>query len=257
MKMRLDYTDELESELVLIPQVQELSRILLNEDIKVQLENPFETKNDFVETFDQQCEEMVEEDDFDSDTIKQVEEERVEFYIKVINMLDEKFQLNCDTDYISQKSVVDINDICSALYNFFVIRRKKTIKNMVLNYIIENENEIVKTLEIYKDNKDVSTLSNNIKIEDENIALIVTNIEEVISYFKSLNISMDEMINYSDLDLFNNAMVKELIDDSVISPDFQVLYFSPIYSFKDTHYDEIISKIEHDLIKVAKKRRIP
>lgn len=255
--MSLDYTDELESELVLIPQVQELSRILLNEDIKVQLENPFETKNDFVETFDQQCEEMVEEDDFDSDTIKQVEEERVEFYIKVINMLNDKFQLNCDTDYISQKSVIDINDICSALYNFFVIRRKKTIKNMVLNYIIENENEIVKTLEIYKDNKDVSTLSNNIKIEDENIALIVTNIEEVISYFKSLNISMDEMINYSDLDLFNNAMVKELIDDSVISPDFQVLYFSPIYSFKDTHYDEIISKIEHDLIKVAKKRRIP
>ena len=67
---------------------------------------------------------------------------------------------------------------------------------------------------------------------------------------------MGEMINYSDLDLFNNMMIKKLIDESVITSEFQELYFYPIYSFKDQYYDEIISKIERDLIKISKRRSL-
>lgn len=253
--MDIEFIDDLDSEVILIPQVQDLSRTLLNEDIKIQLENPFITKNDFVETFNQQCEEFLEEDDFDTDTIMEFNSERIEFYIGVIELLDEKFDLHCDIDSISQKGLDDINDICSALYNFFTVKRKKNIKNMILNYILENENEIIKTLDILKENKDVTTTKNIDKVEDKNLALIITNIEEVIRYIKSLDITMDVMINYTDLDLFNNMMVKELIEDCIIACNFQTRYFSPIYSFKDTHYDEIISKITSDLIKVSKKRR--
>lgn len=247
--------EDLDSEMVLIPQIQDLHVSLIQEDIKMQIENPFESGNDFVEAFNEQCEDALEEDDYSDDVMKRVNEERIKFYIDVIELISDKFHLDCDLDTIADKRVDLIDDICSAMYSFFVLKRKKNIKNMMLNYILEHEDQIAESLEYLKSKKDVVTVETRTKLEDENLSMFLANIQSVLRYVKSLNNSMDEMIQYTNLELFNNAMIQSLLENAVINCNFQELYFAPLFSYQDTIYDEIVSKIENGIVKVARKRR--
>lgn len=247
--------EDLDSELILIPQIQDLHTSLIQEDIRMQVENPFESNNDFVEAFNQQCEEALMDDDYTDDVVKRVNEERIKFYVDVIELISDKFKLDCDVDTIAEKRVDVIDDICSAIYSFFVLKRKKNIKNMMLNYILEHEDEIAESLDYLKRKKDVVSVETKTKLEDENLSMFLANIQAVLRYVKSLDNSMDEMIQYTNLELFNNAMVQELLENAVISAHFQELYFAPLFSYQDTIYDEIVSKIETGIIKAARKRR--
>lgn len=247
--------EDLDSELVLIPQIQDLHTSLIQEDIRMQVENPFESNNDFVEAFNQQCEEALMDDDYTDDVVKRVNEERIKFYVDVIELISDKFHLDCDVDTIAEKRVDVIDDICSAIYSFFVLKRKKNIKNMMLNYILEHEDEIAESLDYLKRKKDVVSVETKTKLEDENLSMFLANIQAVLRYVKSLDNSMDEMIRYTNLELFNNAMVQELLENAVISGNFQELYFAPLFSYQDTIYDEIVSKIETGIVKAAHKRR--
>lgn len=247
--------EDLDSEMILIPQIQDLHTSLIQEDIRMQVENPFESNNDFVEAFNQQCEEALMDDDYTDDVVKRVNEERIKFYVDVIELISDKFHLDCDVDTIAEKRVDVIDDICSAIYSFFVLKRKKNIKNMMLNYILEHEDEIAESLDYLKRKKDVVSVETKTKLEDENLSMFLANIQAVLRYVKSLDNSMDEMIRYTNLELFNNAMIQELLENAVISGNFQELYFAPLFSYQDTIYDEIVSKIETGIVKAARKRR--
>ncbi len=241
-----------ETEMVTIPKIKELHESLLKEDIAEQLKNPFDAKVDMVETFNQQIEESM-EDAEDEDEKKKINELRLAFYTDVIGLIDEKFHLDCDIDTISEKNLDDVSDICEAMYSFFVIKLKKNIKNMMLNYILANTNSICEALDYLKKKKDVTTMGLRKKIDDPDISMIAANLQEVLSYIKSLDISMDEMIKNLDLDLFNNSIVNDLMTDCTINSNFQVFYFAPLWSYQDCNYDDILAKIEHGIVKSLKK----
>lgn len=247
--------EDMDSEMILLPQIQNMRLSLIEENIRIQVENPFESHSNFVEAFNQQCEEALQEDDYDEDVIKRVDEEKLRFYIEVIDLISNKFQLDCDIDSISEKPVDEVSDICSALYNFFIIKRKKNIKNIMLGYILEHEEQISESLEYLKRKKDVVTTETRTKLEDENLSMFLANIQRVLYYIKSLDLSMDELIQYTGLEIYNNAIIDELLKNATIKSNFQELYFAPLFTYQDVIYDEIISKIESGIIKAARKRR--
>lgn len=245
--------ENFETELVFIPAIKDLHRTLLEEDIKQQLSDPFDANVNCVETFNQQVEEILSGEDIDSDDAKIIRGEKLSFYTGIIELISDKYHLECDTETIAAKNLEEVSDICEAMYTFFVLKLKKNIKNMMLNYIMSNKKEICKSLDFLRKKKDVTTMSLRKKIEDPDISTIASNIQEVLNYIKSLDINMDEMIKYIDLDLYNNSAVNDLMLSSIIRSNFQVFYFSNLWGFQDCNYDDIISKIVNGLIKSMKK----
>lgn len=249
------YDDEdIDSEEVLLPELKNFRISLIQENIKMQLINPFESSNDFVAVFDQQCEESLAEDDFSQEVISRVNEERIRFYTDVIDLISDSFMLDCDTDTLAEKNIDTLSEICSAIYRFFILKRKKNIKNMLLNYIITHEKEISDVMDYLKRRKDVVSIDMRKRISDENLAMIVANIHVILSYIKSLNINMDEMIKYSDMEVLSNYIVNDLMQTGIINDNFQELYFSPVFGFYSNAHDEIVHKIERGLIKAARRR---
>jgi len=246
---------DFETEAIIIPTVKGIHRELLEENIKNQLENPFVSTTNYVETFNMQIKDIIDEDeDISSDAIKAINNERISFYAEVIGLIDEAFRLECDTDTIMEKDVEEIGDICEAMYDFFITKRKKNIKNMMLNYILRNRDDICDTLDILRKKKDVTTVAVGKAIDDPQFALLITNVQEVLRYVKSLDIAMEDMIEYVDLDLYNNELMGSLMAMGIIRGDFQARYFAPLWGYQDCDYDDIIAKIVHGFEKAYRKK---
>lgn len=243
-----------DTEMVILPAIKNLHRTLLEEDIKLQLQNPFDSTVNCVKSFEEQVTEALKEEELDSDDIRTIKAELVSFYSSIIELISEKYQLECDTESLAgSKNIEELGDICEAMYSFFVLKLKKNIKNSLLNYILENRDEIATALDYLKKKKDVTTISLRKKIEDPDASMIVSNIVEVVGHIKSLDISMDKMIQYLDIDLYNNSIINDLMTDCVIRSDFQALYYAPLSGFQDCNYDDIIAKISNGVIKASKK----
>lgn len=244
-----------ETEVVFIPAIKDLHRTLLEEDIKQQLEDPFDANVNCIEAFNQQVKEVLTDSDIDTDDIKTIKDERLSFYTGIIELISEKYRLDCDTETIASKNLEEVSDICEAMYSFFVLKLKKNIKNMMLNYALSNKKEICKNLDYLKKKKDVTTMSLRKKIEDPDISTIASNIQEVLNYIKSLDIDMTEMIQYIDLDLYNNSVINDLMNSAIINSNYQVYYFATLWGFQDCNYDDIIARITDGLIKSLKKAK--
>ena len=247
--------EDFETEMIILPKIKDLHKSLLEEDIREQIRNPFESKVDCVETFNQQVEETKNDEDVEEDDLKKIDEEAISFYLGVIREIDSAFHLECDMEGIAEKNIDDIRDICEAMYGFFVMKRKKNIKNMMLNYIIENIDTISKSLEYLKKKKDVTSQNTKNLVDDSSFSLIIANLQEVLRYIKNEDNDMLYMIEYLDLAKFNNFKIKELMMASTIISGFQELYFAPLFSYQDSNYDDIIAKIEHGIFKAAKKKK--
>lgn len=245
---------DFDTEMVIVPAIKDLHRTLLEEDIKEQLAHPFDASVDCVESFKQQTIEALEDEDLDSDDRRAIKDEQVSFYTEVIELISEKYNLECDTETLASRNIEELGDVCEAMYSFFVLKLKKNIKNLMLNYILANTKEICKSLDYLKKKKDVTTLSLRKKIDDPDISMIASNLTEVLSYIKELDISMDVMIKNLDLDLYNNDQINTLMEEGVIRSDFQVYYFELLWGFQDCNYDDIVTKIINGLAKSIKKK---
>ena len=246
--------DDFETEIVILPKLKDLHTSLLQEDINEQLRNPFGDKVDCVETFTREVEDSKIDEDLEPDDIKKIDEEAISFYLGVIRSINNAFHLECDMEGIAEKNLDDICERCEALYSFFILKRKKNIKNMMLNYIIENADDICTTLDYLKKKKDVTSMNTKTLLGDPNLSLIAANIQEVLQYIKTLDNDMLKMTKYLDMESFNNMMVREMMKECIILSNFQQLYFSPLFSYRDSNYDDILAKIEHGIFKTIKKR---
>lgn len=246
--------EDFETEMIILPQIKDLHRSLLEEEINEQLKNPFDSKVNFIETFNQQLEEIKDDEDLSEDDRKKIDQEAISFYTGVIKRIDEQFFLQCAIDNIAEKGVEEIQDICEAMYSFFVLKRKKNIKNIMLNYILENSESICNALDYLKKKTDVTSANSKNFVNDDNLSIIVSNLQTVLQYIKSLDNDMLDMIEYLDLENFNNAIVAEMMEDCTIVSSFQQLYFAPLFSYHDCNYDDILAKIEHGIYSTKKKK---
>ena len=247
--------EDFESELVILPEIRDLHNQLIKENLKMQINNPFDTKVDHVENFIDQVNEYLEDEDCTESIREQINVVRREFFLDVIRLIDQKFNLDCDLDTISNYSVDEIEEVCIAMYQFFIIRRKKNIKKIIVNYITEHLDEIGEVFQEYKKKKDVSSTVTKNKIENTDIAMVLANLPDVLDYFKTIDLNMSELIPLLDMELFSNSKVSDLMSSGILNDWFQSTYFEPIFSASDTDYDMLRSSIEHSLYKVAKKSK--
>ena len=250
-------TEDLDRELVLVPEIKNVHRELIKESILLQISEAFSSSADYVETFNEQIESTLEEQGVDIETCSgSVRSACLDFYCEVMNAISDEFSLDCDLDTIRDKGFDYCKNACEAMYSFFIIRRKKNIKNMYVGFILKNMKNIVSEYEAYKKKKDVTTVSIKKKVPDSNMALILSNIDQIIGHVSSLDLDMLDMIKYLNMDKFDNEVINELMELSLINSAYQSIYFEPMQkSYQDEAYDEISVSIQKSLSKNIKNKK--
>jgi hypothetical protein len=215
--------------------INSLSDDIIFDSLKEQIENVFisadtnptyfltyfTTKYDFI---------MNKYSDYEEVTAK-VKEIREDFFFKVKALIEEKF------DFVVEfpESVSMENQIAtiSHMYDFFVIRNKRHLLNILINYIEKELKNLIKHYKPLIDKKDL-TYTNMKKYVNKDITVVVCKLPEIIN----------EMIIDSAEDLLKLA-----IDDSFEITNniiHTVLVADQAASFGGTFVEKMVSAIKQD-----------
>lgn len=115
-----------------------------------------------------------------------------------------KFGITLNDEYI-ESHYRDLPALCLALYAFFFLEFKSNLYTVLRNFIKKNQTDIALAFENAKNKKDASTLANK-SIEDESVALIVSNIYDVVEW------AMDQMDSDMFMDLVDNTIAYKAIE---------------------------------------------
>lgn len=152
------------------------------ETVKLNIENQIrgdlESNRDFLSMVISKMETII--SSLSSEEVKrQIIDEFTSFCNDLSRMIVNKFDLACslvtDDDYVS-------SDILQVLYGFFVQNQYLYAKQFFCNYIRENAEALITSLGLSLDSGDITTAANRKKIEDNETATIISNIDSVIEY---------------------------------------------------------------------------
>ena len=244
-------------EYIEIPFIKGLHTELINENIREQIDNPFETQVNFIDEYFKTFDNEKESGDENPEVVQAMERDAFDFCYTIINMIDDKYDLNIDQAALDDFSLEKLKSLTYALYDFFVVHYPKNIKKFYVKYILSNLEEIAGVFKDYDDHNDVVTQAFKEKLNDNNAVTVISNLKKVIEYINSLEIKGMDMLSFFNQDRYDIYVLTEAIQDLTIDETFVEKFCYPLKSeFEDEHYTEIYLAIESGLIKKFKKKAI-
>lgn len=146
-------------------------------------------------------------EDLTDDEFAEVEDRFFDICEIFIEEICDKFGLSMDGEYMESHHR-DLPAVCLCLYLFFVLEFKSNVYSVLRRFIKQNKDEIAQAFEEAKSKKDASTLANK-SIEDETVALIVSNIYDIVEW---------------TLEQITPDTYLEIVDKSVAYQTIQPLY---------------------------------
>lgn len=258
--MLADLYDDFEvdnGEILEIPELKNAHRELIDESIKEQIDDPFDSTANFVDEFFTMVEKQLEKDSDNPDLQEEVTSDARRFCIEVIGMIDDKYNIDADTDTLEQMDFEDLKNLTYGLYDFFIVHYSKNLKKFFIKYIIQNIDTISEALQGYKDTNDVTTNSLKSKLTDERAAIIISRLRTVINYIDDLDIDGSELLGYFNPERYDIYILNVAIEEMTIGDDFVRKFFKTVVDeYEDDHYTEVFLSIQSGLIKKFKKMSI-
>ena len=255
--MITDLLDDVEidnDELIELPELKSLHSDLINESIKEQIIDPFESNVNFVDEYFSIFDKQVENAEENPDLKEQLITDAKKFCEEVLDMVDNKYDLGIEDETLAEMNVEEIKDLTYAVYDFFVIHYPKNIKKFFVKYIIRNIDTIDEALSSLRSKNDVMTNSMKTKLIDERAACIIANLRTVIGYIDDLDLKGLDMLAYFNPDRYEIYVLSNAIQDMVISENFVHDFFKVLNTdYEDEHFTEVYISIESGLIKKFKK----
>ena len=244
-------------ELVELPELEATHRELIDESIKEQIEDPFESSVNFVDEYFTELEKQIERCDENPDLKAQIITDGKKFCQEVIKMVDAKYSLDIDDETIEEMDLESLMQLTYGIYDFFVVHYPKNLKKFFIKYIIQNIDVINEALMGSRDVNDVMVNSLKTKLNDERAARIIANLRTVIDYIDDLDLDGLEVLGYYNPERYDIYVLTNAIHDMTISENFVRGFFQVLTnSYEDDHYTEIYIAIESGLIKKFKRADI-
>ena len=241
-------------ELIELPELKSLHSDLIDESIKEQILDPFESNVNFVDEYFSIFDKQVENAEENPDLKEQLTTDAKRFCEEVLNMIDDKYDLGIEDETLAEMNVEEIKDLTYAVYDFFVIHYPKNIKKFFVKYIIRNIDTISEALSSLRNKNDVMTNSMKSKLNDERAACIIANLRTVISYIDDLDLKGLDLLAYFNPDRYEIYVLTNAIQDMTISENFVHDFFRVLNTdYEDEHFTEVYISIESGLIKKFKK----
>lgn len=259
-KVLADLYDDYEidnGEILEIPELKNAHRELIDESIKEQIEDPFDSTANFVDEFFTLIEKQLDKDSDNPDLQEEITNDARKFCIEVINMIDNKYDIDADNDTLEQMDFEDLKNLTYGLYDFFIVHYSKNLKKFFIKYIIQNIDTISEALRGYKDTNDVTTNSLKSKLTDDRAAVIISRLRTVINYIDDLDIDGSELLGYFNPERYDIYILNVAIEEMVINDNFTRNFFKTVVDeYEDDHYTEVFLSIQSGLIKKFKKMSI-
>lgn len=169
---------------------------LLLENVRSQINATFCSVN-YVNIYSDKLNIIEESVGDDSDLKRLVNTYRNDFFSKILEIINEFFEVRVDIDYNNPS---ETEDVATELYEFFIVDIRKVLSRFFYNFIQENKKRIVEELDISKPKKDVLTTSVKKTMKGNDIK-IISNIYEVVSYISDLEIMNDVFLEHCQADV--------------------------------------------------------
>lgn len=224
--------------------LKDLSQELLDEFISIQIKEPFEMRTNFVENFTDEVDLLAINNGDDEDYVKQIRDEANEFYLTIIHKIEDQFRLDIDPDVIDALDRHGIQNVCEALYEFFIVNYTKNVAKYLARVTLGNVDVILDELANNEKAKDVSTMALKQKVDDEVFATLLANINLVVSIAKDINIEPIDMMQYFNQDNFDVSVIRYCIEEHVINGNFRKPFLDLIFdNDQDYVYDGIVADV--------------
>lgn len=153
----------------------------------------------------------------DSDTKEEVHDAFTAICNVYIEEICAKFGLTVDEDYLEshEKSVPNV---ALALYLFFVLNFRSNLYDVLLRYISKNSSIIAENFDAMRQRHDAITMVNR-EMEDQDIALIASNIYDVVDWVVS-QMNNDTYLENMDSAYTALGPTVQMFNDAVVNGDF-------------------------------------
>lgn len=248
-----------EDDIIRISPLKELSRELISENIKFQIDNPFISRNNFLEEFVDQYNEESDEREGNDDATKELDETARDFFLKIIEMIDHKFDLGIDFDAIGAVNCKGVASLAEGLYEFFIIKYPKNISKYITMLTLEYKSDLIDSIASDDDKDTVAYASLAKKLNSAEDGILITNINRVFDALKTLDIDNDTFIDYFNEDKYEVAITKYCIENFIITNNFVSKYLDPVFGInvQDDIYDDVVGTVRHNLYTKFKKDVAP
>lgn len=228
MSLLVDYgrytPGDIDSEMML----SQMPLEILEDNIQRQFEEPFEfRKIDYLSSFlttyhyTKKQLEVSEEADIEEEK-EELESLRTEF-ISFMNRVFDQY-LDISFPEINDMGEDDQDEILHFTYRFFITNIRHNFVNLVLNYIEKYKKDIC---EFAERKKDVSTQSFKREITDPDDILILSNLNDILSYILSREYTVESFLELTERSepVLEKCLVDEWYDNWKITGNFIEKYF--------------------------------
>lgn len=181
----------------------------------------------------------------DGEVLREIKYDVIDFCKGLIQEIVEHYDLFYMDD-IGQS--LEVINVLSILYNFFILRGKELITTFFTEYIKVNKYQLIESLRDEEDSPhssdDITTLSNKKKNVSNDIVWIVSHIDTVVDFICSAGTSPEEFIQLVNDGDFYVAKMKEYFEDGTLGGDFTRQF---IYDFIDESNSEYCTDIRNDI----------
>ncbi len=233
-----------------LPELSSLHNELISESILDQIENPFESRVNFVDEYFNTVNKQMELNDENPETYAAITSEAIAFCMDVLKLIDKKFELDLDDESLLDKGLEEIKTLTYAAYEFFVIHYFKNLKKFFVKYITMHLDDINDIIGDNKDRNDVVTNAMKIKVDDPRMVNVLSNLKTVINYIDSLELDGSDILDVFNQDKYEIFVLNSAIGNSLISPNFGTKFFAPVTKdYFDDAFSDIFLSIQSSLMR--------
>lgn len=232
-----------------LPDIKAMHRELIDESIKEQIEDPFESRANFVEDFFEMISDQMELCGENPEIATNLKTDEETFCREVITMISDKFGLDCD---IEDMELEELKNLTLSMYDFFIIHFPKNIKKFFVKFINKNIDVIADALSGYSEKTDVVTTSLKTKLRDQKAVLILSNLRAAIDYIISLNLEILDILATFNPERYDIYVLSEAVENMVISSNNHQFFYPLTGEIKDDNFDNVYLSIEYSLLKKFK-----
>ena len=136
-----------------------------------------------------------------------------------IDLISNEFDFDVDDCYLEDHQG-ELPAVALQFYLFFVLNLRSNLYNVLLTFISRNMDQLASQFEDLKQRKDSITEINK-KMEDPNVALIASNIYDVVDWVME-NMDEDTFFDCMEPDYIALAPVKSMFDNGQMTGTFMV-----------------------------------
>ena len=213
-----------------VPCLKDLHDELLVECLDEQIKNPTSSHVYYLDEFKEAYEEDMEEANDDEDEKKELKSIHDRFYKTVLDKINRQYDLGLDEDVAFSLPSETLRTLAEGIYEFFIVEYTENVTEYFTEMVDKFQEALVTEITKNSDLKDIVSDFFKDKIKDESSAIIVANMNGAIKYLKDIDIDPGEFIDLFDCEKFSVAVVKNAIENGVITGNFIKRFLAPVFS---------------------------